>query len=33
MCRGVNLGMLPSFTDGDIADIVRAIRKVAVYHR
>ena len=33
MRRGVNLSMLPSFTDGDIADIVRAIRKVVDHYR
>ena len=33
MRRGVNLSMLPSFADADVADIVRAIRKVAAHYR
>ena len=33
MQRGVLLGMLPSFTDEDVRDIVAAIRKVLVASR
>ena len=31
--RGVRIGMLPTFTEGDIEDIVSGIRKVAVHYR